>query len=296
VSAACYGDTSRYLGLLAAVLERWDDAVAHFEHALEMNGRISPPWHAWTQHRYADMLLRRGAKGDREKALSLVTQALDTAQRLSMVTLVERALALKLRAQGIDLTSPQTSIDAVAATVYADKPDLRPHAAPDGTVTIMFSDIEGSTAMTERLGDRRFIELLREHNAIVREQLAAHDGFEVKSQGDGFMLAFQSARKALECAVDIQRAFAKRNDSADEPIRVRIGLHTGEALKEADDFYGKNVILAARIASQAKGGEILVSSLLKELTESAVGVTFGKGREVELRGLAGPHRLFEVVW
>ena len=154
-------------------------------------------------------------------------------------------------------------------------------------------------------------------NTIVRRQVKAHGGFEVKSEGDGFMLAFQSARKALECAVDIQRAFAKRNDSADEPIRVRIGLHTGEALKEADDFFGKNVILAARIAGQAQGGEILVSSLLKELTESAAGVTFGEvlvssllkeltestgefafgeGREVELKGLSGKHRVYEVVW
>ena len=130
----------------------------------------------------------------------------------------------------------------------------------------------------------------------MRKRVAAHEGFEVKSEGDGFMLAFQSARKALECAVDIQRAFADRNAFAEEPIRVRIGLHTGEALKEADDFFGKNVILAARIAGQAKGGEILVSSLLKELTESAVGVTFGDGREVELKGLSGQHRVFEVVW
>ncbi|KKK48001.1 hypothetical protein LCGC14_3149510, partial [marine sediment metagenome] len=181
-------------------------------------------------------------------------------------------------------------------SVYTEQPDLRQHAAPDGTVTILFSDIEGSTAITERLGDRRWLELLRGHNAIVREQVAAHEGFEVKAAGDGFMLAFQSARSALQCAIDIQRAFAQHNESADEPIRVRIGLHTGEAIKEADDFYGKNVILAARIAGQAQGGEILVSSLLKELTESAGDIVFGEGREVELKGLAGPHRVFEVGW
>jgi class 3 adenylate cyclase len=327
LAAVCYGSASRWLGLLATVLERWDDAVAHFEHALEMNGRISPPWHAWTQHQYADMLLRRGEPGDREKALSLATQALDTAQRLSMVTLVERALALKLRAQGVDVTSPQTSIDAVAATVYADKPDLRSHAAPDGTVTIMFSDIEGSTAMNERLGDKRWLELLREHNALVREQVKAHGGFEVKSEGDGFMLAFQSARRALQCAIDIQRAFAERNASlpahpepvegraepqpsahastssarADrsvdaEPIRVRIGLHTGEAIKEGDDFFGKHVNLAARVAGRAVGGQILVSSLLKELTESAGEFAFGDGRAVGLKGISGKQRLFEAVW
>ena len=213
-----------------------------------------------------------------------------------MKVVVERALALKLQAQGIDPTVSQSSIDAVASAVYVDKPDLRQHAAPDGTVTILFTDIEGSTVITERLGDQRWLELLRGHNAIVREQVAAHDGFEVKAEGDGFMLAFGSARRALQCAVDTQRAFARHNESADEAIRVRIGLHTGEAIKEADDFYGKNVILAARIAAQAQGGEILVSSLLKELTESAGDIQFGEGREVELKGLAGSHRVFEVAW
>ncbi|MEE9251299.1 MAG: adenylate/guanylate cyclase domain-containing protein, partial [Alphaproteobacteria bacterium] len=128
------------------------------------------------------------------------------------------------------------------------------------------------------------------------EYVAAHEGFEVKSEGDGFMLAFQSARKALQCAAEIQRAFAQRNESADEPIKVRIGLHTGEAIKEADDFFGKNVILAARIAGQAQGGEILVSSLLKELTESGGDIAFGEGREVELKGLADPHRVYQIAW
>src|SRR3990170_3381062 len=160
-----WGSSSRYLGLLAATMERWEDAARHFQDAIEMNARMGArPWLAHTQHDYAGMLLRRGAKGDRKKALALLTQALDTAQELGMTGLVEKALALKLKAQGVDLTSPQASIDAVAASVYADKPDLRAHAAPDGTVTIMFSDIEGSTALAERLGDRRFIELLREHN------------------------------------------------------------------------------------------------------------------------------------
>ncbi|HLA19356.1 MAG TPA: adenylate/guanylate cyclase domain-containing protein, partial [Dehalococcoidia bacterium] len=230
-------------------------------------------------------------------------------------------------AQGIDPTATGTSIDAVAAVVQSEQPDLRPHAAPDGTVTIMFSDIEGSTAMTERLGDQRWLNLLRGHNAIVRKRVAAHGGFEVKSEGDGFMLAFQSARRALQCAIDIQRAFAERNASLPahpepvegraepqpsahastssaragrsvdaEPIRIRIGLHTGEAIKEGDDFFGKHVNLAARVAGQAVGGEVLVSSLLKELTESTGEFAFGEGREVELKGLAGPHRLFEVQW
>ena len=77
---------------------------------------------------------------------------------------------------------------------------------------------------------------------------------------------------------------------------MRIGLHTGEAIKEGDDFFGKHVNLAARVAGQAQGGEILVSSLLKELTESAGEFTFGDGRAVGLKGISGKHRLFDVVW
>jgi class 3 adenylate cyclase len=328
------GSASRYLGLLATATCRWEEAAQHFEDALKMNTRMGArPWVARTQYDYANMLLARAQPGDREKALDLVTQALDTAQELGMKTVVERCLRLKLRVQGIDAASSGASIDAVAASVYIDKPDLRPHAAPDGTVTILFSDIEGSTEMTERLGDQKWIELLSEHNAIVREKVAAHDGFEVKSQGDGFMLAFQSARRALQCAIAIQRAFAERNVSLPahpealegraeptppahgsraspragrevgsaprggaEPIRVRIGLHTGEAIKEGADFFGKHVNLAARIAGQASGGEILVSSLLKELTDSGGDIPFGEEREVELKGLAGSHRVFTVAW
>ena len=84
--------------------------------------------------------------------------------------------------------------------------------------------------------------------------------------GDGFMLAFSSARRALQCAVSIQQSF-EHHEPSQEPIRVRMGLHTGEAIKDADDFYGRNVILASRVADQAVGGEILVSSLLKELVD-----------------------------
>ncbi|MEE8370359.1 MAG: adenylate/guanylate cyclase domain-containing protein, partial [Dehalococcoidia bacterium] len=242
------GSTSHYLGLLAATLERWEDAERHFDDALEMNaGMGARPLVAHTQHDYADMLLARDDSGDRQKALELVTQALDTAQELGMRALFEKALALKLSAQGIDPAATQTSIDAVLESVHDARPDLPPKAvAPDGTVTILFTDIEGSSAMTERLGDQRWLEVLRQHNAIVRKRVAVHEGFEVKAEGDGFMLAFGSARKALECAVEIQRAIAEWNTArpstgsgrADE-VRVRIGLHTGEALKEADAQTGR---------------------------------------------------------
>src|SRR5262249_1630601 len=161
-------------------------------------------------------------------------------------------------------------IDVVATAVHREQPDLRRHAAPDGTVTLLFTDIEGSTEMTQQLGDTRWLELLRVHNDLVRQQVSTFGGFEVKSQGDGFMIAFQSARGGLQWGIAIQRSLSERNNrAADHPLRVRTGLHAGEAIREADDFFGKSVVLAARIAARAKGGEILVSSLIKELTHSS---------------------------
>ena len=116
-------------------------------------------------------------------------------------------------------------------------------------------------------------------------------------QGDGFLLAFSSARRGLDCAIAIQRAFASQRASVqDEPIQVRIGLHTGEAIKDADKFFGKTVILAARIAAEAKGGEILVSDLIKQLTESAGDVSYGATRETILKGISESQRLHEIDW
>ena len=189
----------------------------------------------------------------------------------------------------------RTSVDEVASSVGSERPSLRPAAAPDGTVTILFSDIEASTVLNERLGDVRWLELLRTHHQIVREQLHQHGGFEVKTQGDGFMIAFPSARRAVQCARAIQEAIdSELSDVVDGPIRLRIGLHTGEAIKEEADFYGKNIVLAARIADQARGGEILASGVVKQLTESAGDLRFENEREVELDGLAGTHTVYEV--
>jgi class 3 adenylate cyclase len=295
------GAASRSLGMMASVMRRWDDAERHFEDALAFDGRTGArPWLAHTQYNYAKMLLARDAPGDKTKALSLLQQALDTAQELGMKRIVELSLALKLEAQGFDTsTDVMTSIDAVARAVQRERPNITVHAAPDGTVTIMFSDIEDSTPLAGRLGDLRWQELLRAHNAIIREQIRAHAGFEVKTMGDGFMVAFQSARRALECAIAIQRALgagATGGSPLPEPVRVRIGMHSGEAVKDEDDFYGNNVILASRIAAQAAGGEVLVSALLKQLVDTAGGFAFGDGREVELKGVAERQRIFAVRW
>jgi eukaryotic-like serine/threonine-protein kinase len=229
-------------------------------------------------------------------ANELIGEALRVAGDLGMRSLVERAFALRLRLQGTDAADVGTSIDAVAAVVEDERPDLSGHTAADGTVTILFSDIEGSTEINERLGDRRWLEVLREHNTIVRDNVRVHGGFEVKSQGDGFMIAFPSARRAIDCARAIQDAVARELGNHPEgSVRVRIGLHTGEAIREEADFYGKNVVVAARIADAARGGEILASAVVKQLTESAGDVGFEDAREVELAGLVGTHAIYKVT-
>jgi class 3 adenylate cyclase len=186
---------------------------------------------------------------------------------------------------------------AIADDVTANPPDLTKQAAPDGTVTILFSDIEASAAFADRLGDHRWIELLREHNKLIRDQVARFNGSEVKSEGDGFMVAFGSARKAVLCAMGIQQTLSMfRREHPDTPIQVRLGLHTGEVVRDDGDLFGRNVILAARVAAEAKGGEILVSSVVKELTDSGGDLVFDEGRDVELRGLNRTYRLYAVDW
>ena len=158
-------------------------------------------------------------------------------------------------------------VDIAAEGRIGTGDDLRARGLPEGTVTIMFSDIEGFTSLTEQLGDRRAMDILREHNTMIRQRIGRCGGHEIKAQGDGFMIAFSRSR-ALECAVGIQDDFEARNLSKpDMPIRVRLGLHSGEAVQDGNDFLGGAVILAARIAQQAAGGEILVSSVLKDLCD-----------------------------
>jgi class 3 adenylate cyclase len=177
-----------------------------------------------------------------------------------------------------------------------DSPEELP-TAPDGTVTILFSDIAGYTPMTERLGDLRAGELLATHNKIVRSQVATHDGYEVKAQGDGFMVAFAGAGRALRCAIAIQQAFAERNSAVpDERIDVHLGLHTGEAVRQGDDFLGRTVIMASRITAQAQAGEVLVSSLIHELAGSSGEFCFGEPRRAELKGISAPQVLYPVAW
>jgi len=161
----------------------------------------------------------------------------------------------------------------------------------------MFSDMEGFTEMTERLGDLEAHKVVRAHNAVVRDEVRRHGGVELELQGDGFLLAFDDPARALLCAVAIQRDLGAYSAShPEQPIRVRIGLHRGEAIRDAEKFFGRTVILAARIASQAHGAEIIVSSPLRDAVGGIQGIRFGASREVALKGFSGMHQLHLVEW
>jgi class 3 adenylate cyclase len=296
--AGALGSNHTFLGHLAETEGRLDAAVDHYERAFGVNrGMGARILLTRLSIRLAQTLLARDAEGDRKRAAEVIEDGLDTARELRLPREAERLLAIKFEAGGIGEIGIDTSMVLVAQSVKEERPDMRKATAPDGTVTIMFSDIQDSTVLTERFGDRRWLELLGDHDRIVREQLELHDGYEVKSQGDGFMLAFASARSAVHCAISIQRELATfREGNPERPLHVRIGLHTGEVIRDNDDFFGKHVILAARVGGKATGGEILVSSLLAQLVASSGDFEFGPEREIELKGLSGSYGVADVLW
>jgi class 3 adenylate cyclase len=192
--------------------------------------------------------------------------------------------------------------------------------------TILFTDMESSTATRQRLGDAKAQELLRAHNGIVRDALRTQGGSEIKHTGDGIMASFPSASGALECAIAIQRAVAERNESilrqaqderqgqgkrqgqaaqaepveanaepVEAQLRLYIGLNAGEPIAEEDDLFGTSVDLAKRICDHAGPGEIIVSDVVRQLA-AGKGFLFSDRGDTALRGFEDPVRLYEVSW
>jgi adenylate cyclase len=166
-------------------------------------------------------------------------------------------------------------------------------ALPRRDVTIVFSDIESSTATLVALGEREWIDLLLRHNRIVRHVVMAMGGSEVKTQGDGFMLAFSSAESALRCMLELRRRFGKEFASEPAPVRVRMGVHSGQAVKRLGDYHGEDVVMAARIAAEAVGDELLVSAATRRLAGTSF--VFGEPRSAVLKGLRGTHEMWPLI-
>lgn len=170
-------------------------------------------------------------------------------------------------------------------------------ALPEGTVTILFTDVEASTELHVSRGDDAATALLASYEQLVREQVRKYDGVAVKSLGDGLMAAFSSARKAVGCAVAIQRTLDDQlRAQADPQPRIRIGLNTGEVTRTDSDLQGVAVSAAARVAAKSEGGQILVAGVVKELAGVMPGVTFANRGRFRLKGFPERWQLFEVVW
>jgi class 3 adenylate cyclase/pimeloyl-ACP methyl ester carboxylesterase len=180
---------------------------------------------------------------------------------------------------------------------HGDEPEPE-HAAPPrvapGLHIILFTDIEGSTSLTQQLGDAKAQEMVRAHNNIVREALRAHGGSEIKHTGDGMMASIPSASGGIDCALDILRAVEEHSrEHSDMPFRVRMGLNAGEPVVEEEDLFGTAVQTASRIAGLAEPGQILVSDVVRQLA-AGKGYLFSDRGEQPLRGFDDPVRVYEV--
>jgi class 3 adenylate cyclase len=196
-----------------------------------------------------------------------------------------------LMKKGIGATV-RNSVEDLAGWAQVERPDLARLAA-DGHVVIVFSDIEGSTEQNEVLGDRGWVKVLERHNKLIYKLVDDHGGHVVKSQGDGFMIACGDPGQAVLCSIEVQRAL---HDSADHwgAIRMRFGIHMGTSVRRGDDLFGLNVAMAARVAGQASGGEILVSDSVRDAIEGTPDIQLCTPREVELKGLRGSHKVYPV--
>src|SRR5271166_81167 len=300
-----YGSVAYALGKLAALLERFEEAGNHFEAALAANRKMrAAVWAAHTEFELGSLLLARGDDANRERAEALVESARCASQSLGLVRLAHRLSALSSggAAQTEEARAPATppqagSPEALAASAIAQARDMTALAALGGTVTSRAWAMADAASLYEKFGDLRAHEIVRAHNEMFRRQVAAFRGHEVKALGDGFMVAFSSARRAAQCAVAVQRAFAAYSRRhPDTPLKLRMGLHVGEAINESSDLFGKAVILASRIAGLASGGQILVSSMLHDLAANAGDLRFNPLGEKHFKGFGDAHSVYELVW
>ncbi len=282
-------------GAVAAAKGEREPAREHFERSVKVFKEFGVPFEeAETFYVWGNTLLRTG---NRRGALEKLDRALEIYRGLGASSQwLERGLAAKMRAQGSDSGNVKASIALVAASVEAKRPSLSSSAGADGAVTLMFSDMHDYTGMMERLGDQRAFKLVENHNRIVRTQVEAHGGLEVELRGDGFLIAFPTPVSGVRCAVALQRAFdAYSRGHPNEPIRIRIGLHCGDAIRDEDKFFGRTVIHAFRIADLAGRDEILISGDVQASVADR-GFRFADEREVTLKGFTGRHPVAAVQW
>ena len=191
---------------------------------------------------------------------------------------------------GVELT---TSLSQLLESLDADDVEtlLRKRFSA-GILTLLFSDIEESTSLAGVLGDAVWTDLVHRHFADVARIAAEQDGVVVKTIGDGAMLAFESPRRGVVAASEIERSVAGYD--LPEELRVRVGVHAGDTLSADGDYFGQTVNKAARIAAAAAGGQVLVSDVVRGLVEQSAEFRFGEPIRIELKGFTGQHTVYEL--
>ena len=192
---------------------------------------------------------------------------------------------------GVELT---TTLEDLLESIGDDTRRRFLEEFDEGTITLVFTDIEDSTKLAARLGDAEWTKVIKWHDDTIASVTASHGGTVVKSLGDGAMLAFESTRMAARAAIEVQRAISGQDAPLD--LRVRIGVHIGDVVHAEDDLLGTAVNKAARIASSAEGGQIVLSRVVQAMLGESPEFTFGDTIEAELKGLPGLHEITPLEW
>ena len=215
---------------------------------------------------------------------------------------VEKANALHRAAHGME-AEKMIEVDKAVVEAFLGRVDESAPAIDHATTQassslriILFTDMVGSTQMTQALGDEGAMQILQVHDTIVRAALETHSGREVKHTGDGIMASFASVSESVNSAIDIQRGIRDHNQAnADANFHVRIGLSAGEPVEKGQDLFGTSVQLAARICDHAGADEILVAHTVQELS-AGKGFEFSQPDEVLFKGFDAPTQLGLVIW
>lgn len=188
---------------------------------------------------------------------------------------------------GVELT---TTLHHLVASVLDTSSDLAGVSGSEGTATLVFTDIVDSTVLAQSLGDGAWAKIIGSHERTIERIAGSHGGTVVKFLGDGSMLVFESARAAIRAAVELQRSCDA------EPYSIRIGIHTGEVIRTANDLFGLTVNKAARVAASATSGSIMVSSTTRDLVGQMEGVRIGEPKIVRLKGISDVHQIAPIEW
>ena len=202
--------------------------------------------------------------------------------------------AVKILEADSKARSDSASGPADQQTSQPSTPDL---LSSEMTVTIMFTDMVGSTEMNQRLGDREARQVMRAHDELIRNHTKIHMGVEVKSMGDGFMLTFSSAKRAVSAGIAMQREIiSPKFRYRDTGLSIRMGMTVGEPIREEQDLFGISVVMAARIGAKAVGGQILTSQIVYDLLSGSGQFKFDSAGEHSLKGVSESQKLYEVNW